>query len=232
MTMLLDDTIYYGIEGERYGPVDRETLISLIERGHLRAQDFLWDESREEWVALADIPALATHLVVGQQSLPVAARLPFAGFGPRLAAHLCDALFLLPPALAWSALVASYVGIDPSLLDIDALRADPWSAANRSTTIELLKANAWFYGGLTLIEWLYRAGLESSPFRGTLGKRLFGLTVVDARGERIGFGRATARHFAKLLSWLPLGLGFLAILLQQKRQGLHDQLAGTFVLRG
>ena len=229
--MMLDDTIYYGIEGERYGPVDRATLISLIERGHLRPQDYLWDETREEWVALADIPALAPHLQTGQQHLPVPEALPFAGFGIRLAAHLCDAMFLLAPALAWSALVTTFSGIDPSMLDVEALRAAPWSAANRDTTIELLKANAWFYGGLALIEWLYRAGMESSPLQATLGKRLFGLTVVDARGYRIGFARATGRHFAKVLSWLPLGLGFLAILVQEKRQAVHDQLAGTYVLR-
>jgi uncharacterized RDD family membrane protein YckC len=227
--MQLSDTIYYGIEGERYGPVDRATLVALIERGHVRAQDYVWDESRDEWVALSEIPTLLPHLQVGASQAAVA--LPFAGFAARLAAHLCDALFLLAPALAWSAFVTALIGIDPSKLDLESLRAEPWSAANRDVTLELLRANAWFYGGMMLVDWLYRAGLESSTLRATLGKRLFGLAVVDARGDRISFRRATGRHFAKLLSWLPLGLGFLAMLLHEKRQALHDQLAGTYVLR-
>jgi uncharacterized RDD family membrane protein YckC len=54
---------------------------------------------------------------------------------------------------------------------------------------------------------------------------------LDAGGSReIGVKRAFRRLFAVLLSLLPLGLGFFAILLHPQRRGWHDRIAGTMVL--
>ncbi|MBW2242870.1 MAG: RDD family protein [Deltaproteobacteria bacterium] len=85
-------------------------------------------------------------------------------------------------------------------------------------------------GALSVFAWLYAAGLESSGLQGTLGKRLVGIAVTDRLGERIGFLRATARFFAKLLSALPLGLGFLPIAFNRRRRGLHDWMSGCLVV--
>ena len=81
-----------------------------------------------------------------------------------------------------------------------------------------------------LVPWLYHAGLESGVRQASLGKRLLGLVVTDAAGEPVTFGRASRRHFAKLLSALPLMAGFLAIFVTGRRQCLHDLIAGTLVL--
>jgi uncharacterized RDD family membrane protein YckC len=78
--------------------------------------------------------------------------------------------------------------------------------------------------------WFYFALQESSPAGATLGKKAMGLRVVDSRGGRITFARATGRHFAKWLSALPLGLGFLMAAFTEKKQALHDILAGTCVV--
>lgn len=79
--------------------------------------------------------------------------------------------------------------------------------------------------------WLYSAVLESSAWRATLGKRLAGLEVVDLQGSPISFSRASARHAAKMLTILTVGLGFLTVALTDKRQALHDMMAGTVVVR-
>ena len=79
--------------------------------------------------------------------------------------------------------------------------------------------------------WLYYALMESSPKRGSIGKLMVGICVVDMRGDRISFGRATGRFFAKYLSALPLYMGFLAIGWSDRKQGYHDMIAGTLVLR-
>ena len=47
-----------------------------------------------------------------------------------------------------------------------------------------------------------------------------------------GFGKATGRYFAKILSALIIGIGFLMVAFSQRKQGLHDILAGTLVVRG
>ena len=59
-----------------------------------------------------------------------------------------------------------------------------------------------------------------------------GIIVTDLEGRRIGFGKATGRHFAKILSALILGIGFLMVAFTQRKQGLHDILAGTLVVKG
>jgi uncharacterized RDD family membrane protein YckC len=79
--------------------------------------------------------------------------------------------------------------------------------------------------------WLYFALLESSSGQGTFGKMALGLAVEQADGGRISFARATGRYFAKILSALPLGLGFLMVGWTSRKRGLHDLVAGTVVIR-
>ena len=84
----------------------------------------------------------------------------------------------------------------------------------------------------TAITWLYYAFMESSSKQATLGKMALGIIVTDLEGRRIGFGKATGRHFAKILSALIIGIGFLMVAFTQRKQGLHDILAGTLVVKG
>ena len=62
---------------------------------------------------------------------------------------------------------------------------------------------------LAVGSWLYCAFTESSSWRATVGKRILGLQVVTAEGDRIGFGQATVRHFMKFLSLFFLTIGFM-----------------------
>ena len=83
-----------------------------------------------------------------------------------------------------------------------------------------------------VVAWIYVAGMESSPLQGSIGKLALGLRVTDLEGRRISFGRATLRHWSKLLSGpFTLGLGYLMIAFVQKKQGLHDRIAGCLVVR-
>lgn len=81
------------------------------------------------------------------------------------------------------------------------------------------------------IGWLYFALMESSTRQATLGKMALGMVVTDLDGNRIGFGRATGRYFAKILSALILAIGFLMVAFTEKKQGLHDIIASTLVLK-
>jgi uncharacterized RDD family membrane protein YckC len=83
----------------------------------------------------------------------------------------------------------------------------------------------------TILQWLYFAILESSAWQATIGKKALGLEVTDLDGNRISFGRATGRFFGKILSGLILGIGFLMAGFTEKKQALHDILAGTLVIR-
>lgn len=82
-----------------------------------------------------------------------------------------------------------------------------------------------------LISWLYFALMESSAKQATFGKMALGLKVTDLDGQRIGFGRATGRHFAKLLSGITLCIGYIMAGFTERKQALHDMLAKTLVIK-
>lgn len=79
--------------------------------------------------------------------------------------------------------------------------------------------------------WLFYAVFESSKFQATPGKAILGLKVTNESFERVGFGQASGRFFGKILSGLILGIGYIMIGFTKKKQGLHDQMAHTLVLR-
>jgi hypothetical protein len=80
-----------------------------------------------------------------------------------------------------------------------------------------------------LAAWLYHASLESSEWQATLGKKAVGLAVTDCNGAGISFGKATGRHFGHLISALTLTMGYLMVAFTEKKQALHDIMAGTAI---
>lgn len=86
-------------------------------------------------------------------------------------------------------------------------------------------------GLLLMGGWIYFALLESSARQATLGKKALGLEVTDMQGRRVSFGRATGRYFGKLISGFILLIGYIMAGFTEKKQALHDILAGTLVIR-
>lgn len=65
----------------------------------------------------------------------------------------------------------------------------------------------------------------------TLGKRLLGLRVVRVDGELLNLTTGLTRYLGYLISGFLLFFGFLMIAVDKDCQGLHDKLAGTFVVK-
>jgi len=66
----------------------------------------------------------------------------------------------------------------------------------------------------------------------TPGKMATKLKIVDAvSGEKMSTGQAIGRYFAYIPAVLPLGLGIIWVGIDKKKQGWHDKLAGTVVIR-
>jgi uncharacterized RDD family membrane protein YckC len=137
----------------------------------------------------------------------------YAGFWLRFAAYLIDTVIMLLVFVPLGAVLAIIL------------------AASGNQDIELLVAAPIRVGSI-LAGWLYGSLLESSSWQGTIGKRVIGLRVTDLNGNRISFAKATGRHFGKILSSLICLVGFIMAAFTEKRQALHDQLAGTLVLTG
>ena len=131
----------------------------------------------------------------------------YAGFWRRFAAWFLDGLLL--------SLVAVPFG-----LQFSGDTAAEAARASASGTVS------------TVIGWLYFALMESSAKQATVGKMALGIMVTDEDGRRIGFGRATGRYFAKFLSVLTLGIGFLMAGFTERKQALHDMVASCLVIKG
>ena len=81
-----------------------------------------------------------------------------------------------------------------------------------------------------LVGWIYFASFESSNKQATPGKMALGIKVTDLDGTRIGFGKASGRHFSKFVSALIIFIGFVMVAFTKRRQGLHDIMAGCLVI--
>ena len=95
--------------------------------------------------------------------------------------------------------------------------------------ILFVKVNSLMYlvGLVVAIITIYMEGTKG----GSPGKLLLGLRVQNRSGKLIGFGGALLRYIGKILSTLILGIGYLMIAWDKDKQGLHDKIAGSYVIK-
>lgn len=84
---------------------------------------------------------------------------------------------------------------------------------------------SWVLPAIAVITfWVYRAA--------TPGKMAISSKIVDAQtGGQPSTGQFVGRYFSYFISALPLGLGIFWVAFDKKKQGWHDKLAGTVVVR-
>ncbi len=155
----------------------------------------------------ADLPGRRhVGLVVDRPPVPL-----YAGFWKRFAAYLIDWVLIV---------VAS--GVLGLALGFGLGSWDEEGAAGLAAALGQIAG--------IVISWLYYAVMESGARQATLGKQAIAIRVTDYRGERIGFGRASARYFAQILSALPFMIGYMMAGWTRRKQALHDILAGCLVV--
>lgn len=139
----------------------------------------------------------------------------YAGFLLRLVAYIIDSLILSIPIYGsmFALLGSSMMSGDPAAME----EAGPMTVV--------------WYILVIVITWLYYAYMESSNNQATVGKMALGLKVTDMNGDKINFMQASGRFLGKILSSLILGIGYLMVAFTEKKQGLHDILAKTLVVK-
>jgi uncharacterized RDD family membrane protein YckC len=151
----------------------------------------------------------------------------YAGFWLRLVAHLIDGLLI--GAIGGVIFIPMFflTGLGGFLRAVSHDRQpDPAIIASFVSSIALLVLAS------VLGSWLYYAYFESSDWQASVGKKVMNLIVTDLSGNRISFGRASGRYFAKIISGLiPLGIGYILAGVTEKKQALHDMIASCLVLR-
>lgn len=144
------------------------------------------------------------------------ADIEYAGFWRRMGADVVDNLILLP---FLSAIVPTQM---PAVWTVSGVvRAATASAAAHplAQLFELVFAVAY-----SIAFWM--------RFLGTPGKLLFRCHLVDATTYGpLTLGQSLLRNLGYLVSWGTLGLGFLWIAWDPRKQGFHDKIAGSVVLK-
>lgn len=157
----------------------------------------------------------------------------YAGFWIRVAAAIIDSFVLMIPNWILSMAFAGSI----ALTDIDTAEINPLALAATFSTYILASS---------LLAILYKSVMESSSWQATLGKKAFNLKVATELRERISFLRALSRTLLPYLSFLLLVLGFfvaffliplvlastfILVAFTSKKQGLHDLIAKTVVVK-
>jgi uncharacterized RDD family membrane protein YckC len=228
--------IWIGRDGERHGPYKEDDIRQWLRSGQVSRDDLAWYEGLADWQplsvlfpdAVAAAPASAASMPLPQAT--TASLEDYAGFWKRLGAYLLDTVILYIPSM----LIQKMMGSDAA----EAAMKQAQLAAPGDPHV-MMAALTQFYGTMmpailviTVLTWLYFAVCESSPWQATVGKLALGIRVTDMHGKRISFPRALGRYAAKYLSAIIMGIGFLMVAWTQRKQGLHDLVAGTLVLNG
>ncbi len=167
----------------------------------------------------AAIPAYA-----GYAAVP---RVEFAGFWLRFLALLIDNVLL---GLGFILIVIPLIFLTGLRAFLDQIHpGEDMNDVGIFMFIGLVFLAATFSLVLT---WLYHALLESSEWQATVGKKALDLLVTDMAGQRVSFGRSTGRHFGKIITnMVPAFIGYIMAGFTEKKQALHDMMAGCLVLR-
>lgn len=139
----------------------------------------------------------------------------YAGFGARLGALIVDGIV--------TQICMFLVGLVVGFSIVAGGQGDQRTIATMQAGLNLLSI---------VFVWLYYALQESSDAQATIGKRVMGIRVLDLSGQQLSFGRATGRHFGKLISGLLLGIGYFIQPFTERKQALHDIMAGAIVVKG
>lgn len=154
-------------------------------------------------------------------------RVEYGGFWLRFLAYLIDGAVITIGVCVIAIPLFFLTGLGAFLTQIhpeeDWNERGPW----------IIFAAIFFFATVSLmITWLYHALMESSEWQATVGKKALGLVVTDMEGRRVSFWRSTGRHFSKIVTnMVPLLIGYILAGFTEKKQALHDMIAGCVILR-
>ncbi len=151
--------------------------------------------------------------------------LEYVGFWPRVGASVIDSLLVTVILLP---LLTRVFGVEKSADDLLGLL----SQSGGSLFLQLLQPDgtvdflvSWVLPALAvIIFWKYR---QATP-----GKMAISARIVDAKtGGAPTTQQLIVRYLGYFVSTIPLGLGLLWVAFDPRKQGWHDKMAGTVVVR-
>ena len=249
--------LYYADGDQQVGPIGKAQLKSLVKAKKVNAKTLVWQDGMEDWQELgifvrsrrsqstpedqAVIPAQRSvcsecgrayaeeemicfneaWICAGckpafiqkvKEGVSVAGAMNYAGFWIRFGAIVIDGFIL------WIFTMILFI---PLGIIMPTSNDNPFVALSFMPLIMLLQYaipavyDTWFVG----------------KYGATPGKMACKLKIVVADGGRVSYSRALGRHFAKWLSSIILGIGFIMAVFDDERRTLHDRICETRVVR-
>jgi len=228
---------YYAEAEEKKGPLSGDEFARLIAAGAIAPDTLVWCKGMQGWQTLAasrgeDAVLLHHEEEASAPAESAGARVPgeakeangtipaswpagllYASAGKRLLAKVIDLVFMFTMA----ALVEAF--------GRKLFPAVPGSAAAIDKVYIVIMLIDMLLG-MFYITWFV------GKFGATPGKMVFSLKVVTASGGRVGYGHAFGRYWAEfVVIWLTLMLGYLPLVFDAQKRGLHDRLCNTRVVQ-
>jgi uncharacterized RDD family membrane protein YckC len=227
---------YYAVGDEKKGPLPENEFDRLVADGTIAADTLVWRKGMSGWQTLGEVQGEIILLTEREEMVqtPVAraesrtekaqeateartsldsARLVYAGGVKRLLAKVIDAVFMF-------AMATLVDGLGQRLFP--AAQGDGGEIDNLYIITLLIDM---------LLGMLYLTGFLGK-FGATPGKMVFNLKVVTSAGGKVGYGQAFGRYCAEtVVIMLTLMLGYLPILFDAQKRGLHDRLCNTRVVK-
>lgn len=154
----------------------------------------------------------------------------YAGFVSRAIAFIIDLLLVVIVQFLFiviARLIFNFLGIDSIFRLLDNWFT-PGSNGISNPFRMVVTWVATFLGGMVFFG-IYVA-VAWTLIDKTIGQALLGLRVLRSNGDHLTFRKAIRRAVCLIVAALPLFLGFLWVLVDDRRQGWHDKLADTVVV--
>lgn len=228
---------YYMRGQERMGPYSQVQIQAMYQQGEIADNTYVWTAGMANWATAGQVrehlaaPSggggdsgnLMHDLGLDEPVVKPYTYTPgggggggeYAGFWLRFVAMILDTIIL-----------GCLIGIPLGILQIMAIGgleqlAQPqpigqtlfWNALGQVVTIVVF------------------AAFEASPWQGTPGKKILRLRVTDLDGDRLTFLRAAGRNAGKIVSGIILLIGYIMAAFTERKQALHDIMAGCLVVR-
>ena len=249
--------LYYADGNQQVGPIGKAELQSLIKAKKINSKTMVWQDGMESWQELGVYVRSRKNqnarsqraVVTGSQAIccecgrvfaeeemirfndarfcagckpvfvqkvkegvSVGGALNYAGFWTRFGAIAIDGFIL------W---IANLILFIPLGIFMPTSNENPFAALSYMPVLMLLQYaipavyDTWFVG----------------KYGATPGKMACKIKIVVADGTPLTYSRALGRHFAKWLSSIIMGIGFLMAAFDDERRTLHDRICETRVVR-
>ncbi len=244
---------YYVKDNAQAGPVDNAALDGLFRAGTIKDGTLVWSPGMETWRPYSEVRPGQTPALIGSEFVcaecgktfdkgemirhgeasvcaacspaflqklsegvrPVTGAMRYAGFWIRFAAKLVDGIIMgVLLGLPMIAIMAS----------MGALENPSEEPSDTAVRIQLMFQIIYFvaYGAYSIF--------FIGKYGATPGKMACKIKVVDATGTKVGYGRATGRFFAEILSGLIFYIGYIMVAFDNQKRALHDRICNTRVI--